>query len=210
MKMASHKFGKEIRLMGEMLITAEKVGAGKDFFSFLAHNENLFWKVLELSRVKPIFNVTVDYTNSAQATVDVYSRSGSLGSKHKGTTDLDKFTIDVAQGLIQKKLLFEVEMTLFWFNQRVNSDQVIEEMEKEDCRPAAVVELHAFERDFPNIQKKIPIVGLGTVVKPDDCPAYVPYLDYVGDRHERIFRFIHRAPQWDTFVRFAAVPEEIV
>ncbi len=40
-------FGKEVRLMGEVTITGEKVGADKDFWSLLAHDEALFAQVVQ-------------------------------------------------------------------------------------------------------------------------------------------------------------------
>lgn len=41
-------FFKAVRFMGELTITAEKVGAGKEFFAFLTHDEKWFGRVARL------------------------------------------------------------------------------------------------------------------------------------------------------------------
>jgi hypothetical protein len=53
----SSEFGKEVTLMGEVIITGRKVGADKSFWAALAHNEGLFTKVVTFvaSEMKPVF-----------------------------------------------------------------------------------------------------------------------------------------------------------
>ena len=196
--------------MGEMFITAEKVGAGRDFFVALAHDEKLFWNVLEASGVRPVFNVKVYYNvdNDAQVRERIYYKSGQPGGK---ITDISKITTSVTDRLVKKRLQLEVEMALFWFDRKIYSDQVIEEMKTEKWRPAATVELDAFQRQFPDIQKRIPVVGLGTIIKPDDSSGLVPFLDWSDDPEvNRIFKLTHQTPKWDAFIRFLAVREEAV
>ena len=211
--MASHKregrFGTEVRLIGEMLTTAEKVGAGRDFFASLAHDERLFWRILELSPARPVFSVWVNYELATSVIVNLYSKIMPWlpGPKKDGAVELNDFTTDITDELTKKASRFEVAITLFWFDNKISSEKVIEIMKEEVYRPATAVELSILMKAFPGAQKKIPIVGLGTVINPDGASAHVPYLDYTDDGPEMIFNLIDKETEWDPFIRFAAVRE---
>lgn len=55
----SEEFGKDFGLVHEAIVTGRKVGAGKDFWSKLAHDEALFQRVVELVDPLPTVTLTV-------------------------------------------------------------------------------------------------------------------------------------------------------
>ena len=57
----------------------------------------------------------------------------------------------------------EVETALFHFNQSVSSEDAIERMKKDGCRPATMKELLSFGAQYPEIQREFLIVALGSV-----------------------------------------------
>lgn len=70
----------------------------------------------------------------------------------------------------------EVEFKMFHFNRYITSDQVIQEMDEEEYRPAELPELLAYAKSNPDEQRKYPIVGLGSVWRNFRGSRYVPCL----------------------------------
>jgi hypothetical protein len=59
----------------------------------------------------------------------------------------------------------ELEPKLFYFGRDMSSDNVIAEMDKEGFRPCTIEELLAIGEQHPELQRKFPLVALGSVAK---------------------------------------------
>lgn len=99
----------------------------------------------------------------------------------------------------------EVEMKLFHFNRNISSDNAIQEMDKEGYRPAELPELLAYAKVNPDVQRKYPIVGLGSVWQAWDGDRDVPCLWFDGI--ERCLGLYWFEYGWYENDRFLAVRE---
>lgn len=59
----------------------------------------------------------------------------------------------------------ELEPKLFYFGRDMSSDNVIAEMDKEGFRPCTIEELLAIGEQHPELQRKFPLVALGSVAE---------------------------------------------
>jgi hypothetical protein len=104
---------------------------------------------------------------------------------------------------IREKVRSEFSVVLFHFNRPVGSEDVIAEMNKDGYRPAAIEELLALGESQPNLQKKFPIVALGTIWEDADGCRHVVFLwGSSGERNLDIHGF---GSGWRDHYRFAAV-----
>lgn len=71
----------------------------------------------------------------------------------------------------------QLDLTLFEFVDRVSSEQVASELEILGYQPATLVELLAFGKEYPEVQKEVSIVALGSVHTFPDSDNYVPVLE---------------------------------
>ena len=189
---ASEQFGKDLGLMHEVIVTGRKVGAGRDFWAALAHNEEMFKKVVDLVNPRPSFKVLVDYTKPLKEMI--------VAGKYdwvNGDITQERFPI---KGTGQK----EVEVTLFHFNKTITSDQVISEMDKAGYRPARLEELLALGVSQPELQKQFPVVAVGSVWRRNPGGhRNVPYLHWFSA--ERCLGLYWFEGGWGGHWRFAAV-----
>jgi len=94
------------------------------------------------------------------------------------------------------------EIYLIDFDQVVNTNEVIEAIDKLIFRPAELPELAALGHEFPELQKRGCIIALGSVWHaPKGC--MVPGLGCKGDK--RIFAPFHFEREWTKGFCFAAV-----
>ena len=97
----------------------------------------------------------------------------------------------------------EVEVTLFHFNRSMSSEPVLEELDQAGFRPAKIEELVALGVKERDLQKKFPIVALGSVWRGSDGRRYVPDLDWSG--RGRSLGLLWLGDEWVGSCRFAAV-----
>lgn len=96
----------------------------------------------------------------------------------------------------------ELEPKLFYFGRDMSSDNVIAEMDKEGFRPCTIEELLAIGEQHPELQRKFPLVALGSVAEIGGC-RYVAYLRRRGS--ERELDLLWFGNDWGDICRFPAV-----
>lgn len=96
----------------------------------------------------------------------------------------------------------ELEPKLFYFGREMSSDDVIAEMDKEGFRPCTIEELLAIGEQHPELQRKFPLVALGSVseINGDRDVAYLH-----SDGSGRYPNLVWFDGGWDDFDRFPAV-----
>lgn len=98
--------------------------------------------------------LNVDYTKTVEQTI----ADGKYGWVNK---DITVKNFPTSPEMIGKKV--EVFAKLFHFNNRISSDYAISEMDKAGYRPATLMELLTLGILFPELQRRFPIVALGSV-----------------------------------------------
>ena len=105
----------------------------------------------------------------------------------------------------------ELEFDLFHPNRSILSENAITEMEKSDdperpWMPAEIAHLLVFGEAFPDLQRKFPIIALGSVAKVDGARR-VPCLRKVGSgRRLDLYWF---ASGWPGYYRFLRVRRKV-
>jgi hypothetical protein len=111
----------------------------------------------------------------------------------------------------------EVAIELVHFGRSMESDEVLEELDKQGLRPATLAELLAFGAKYPEKQREFPIVALGSVWRyrsgarsvaclcsdTDDGSRDVAYL--CGGTDGRYLNLNWLESRWTAHYRFAAV-----
>ncbi len=175
------EFGKEVGLVHEVVVTGRKVGADRAFWSTLAHDEELFRKVVGLVKARPAFRILVDYSLPLEDMI----RAGNYD--WVGSSIIQNFPSNCDWGV------HGVTAELFHFDRTMNSDEAIAEMEEQGYRPATIVELLAFGAEHPELQREFPIFALGSVSPSHPGPRCVPYLSSASSkRHLGLARFDDR------------------
>ncbi len=104
---------------------------------------------------------------------------------------------------INKRQNGYVEMKVFYFNQVMESDEVIKEMEEQGYCPAELPEGLAYAKANPDEQRKYPIVILGSVWQRWLGDRLVPCLrGWDGERRLGLDWF---GDEWYSYYRFLAV-----
>lgn len=165
---SSKPFGKEIGLLHEVLLTAEKVGAGRNFWKILAHDEKMFKRVVELVNARPTFDIIVDYDQAFQKMIEV-------GNYDYVNNYIKAEHFPVEGSSKQKKII-----TLLRLDKTMTSDEVKAEMEKQGFCPAKIEDLLVLGEIQPELQKQFPIVALGSVWQDPDDDRYAPCLGWGG------------------------------
>ncbi len=96
---------------------------------------------------------------------------------------------------------YRVQYELFHFDMVMPSQLVVEKMTQKGCRPATLIELLEFGRSKPEIQKKFPVIALGSAIKKGDGECRVPFCDNCGSR----ITLASYGAQWNKACRFLAV-----
>ncbi|MDP3901700.1 MAG: hypothetical protein Q8Q37_01845 [bacterium] len=147
--------------------------------------------------VSQIFSVIVDYSSTLCAMIEAGSYNWvSLDINDKNFPS-PKITSDLPQATINLELIR--------FNKRMSSEQVMDELKKQNLRPATLPELLAFGAKFPEKQRKYPLVALGSVWQNLYGRRRVPIL--YGDDDERALDLDDWDGDWDGRYRFLAVRE---
>ena len=93
-------------------------------------------------------------------------------------------------------------LELVHFNKALTSEEVLKELDKRGLRPAELHELLAFGEKYPDIQRQLPVIALGSVWQYWDGDRYVPYLRDGGERDLDLYWIDYG---WGEDCRFAAV-----
>jgi len=113
----------------------------------------------------------VDYTK----TVDQAIADGEYGWKN---SDITAKHFPISPEMIGTKV--EISGKLFHFNRGMSSEDVIKEMDKDGYRPAVLMEALALAAAYPELQRKFPIIALGSVRHGSDGFRWVPCLRVDG------------------------------
>ena len=99
----------------------------------------------------------------------------------------------------------DVEITLVYRNKVEWSKELLEEfVESEKYRNIRTEEILALGAQYPELQREIPIIALGTVVQIDgECYQSVLALD--GHVDERVLSLVYFGGAWSRLCRFAFV-----
>ncbi|OGY67023.1 MAG: hypothetical protein A3B16_02790 [Candidatus Zambryskibacteria bacterium RIFCSPLOWO2_01_FULL_45_43] len=98
-----------------------------------------------------------------------------------------------------------LNLELVHFNQVLTSEEVIAELKKRGLRPAELHELLSFGVQYPEEQRRHPIVALASVCQSWSGCRFVPYL-WVVDNERRLY-FDYFDDRWYENYRFLAVCE---
>ena len=138
-----------------------------------------------------VFKVTVNYDLSVEFLVanGKYSWvNNDITSKNFPTTRKGEVTLS---------------LELVHLNQVLTSEEVLKELDKRGLRPAELHELLSFGAQYPEEQRKYPIVALGSVWQHWHDYRYVPYLRWLGGGRVLSLGWIGR--RWGEGCRFVAV-----
>ena len=89
-------------------------------------------------------------------------------------SDINAKNFPISLEMIGTKV--EISSKLYHFNRGMGSEDVIKEMDKENCRPAVLMEALALAAAHPELQKQFPIIALGSVWCDSSGSRQVPYL----------------------------------
>lgn len=145
-----------------------------------------------ISYIVAIFTVTVDETMSVEDAM----KAGKFGWSNNNITSANFPKITGGQKWDDK------EVTIFHFNKTMTSEAVIAEMDKAGYKPATIWDLLSLGASQPDLQRKFPIVALGSVCKLDGCRR-VPCL--YGRSSERFLNLDCFGFGWSDYYRFVAV-----
>lgn len=119
---------------------------------------------------------------------------GGYGWRHGDLTeDLFPITGDRAGDL---------RLKLFHFNRSLSSEEAIRLIEEDGFEPAKTGDVLVFGENFPDVQRRHPVIGLGSVADVDLKPS-VPALWFDGDR--RTLDLIWYDGDWHRNYRFLGV-----
>jgi hypothetical protein len=100
----------------------------------------------------------------------------------------------------------QLEIILVRFDARMTSENVLSELEKEGLRPAELPEFLAFGAEYPEIQRKFSVIGLGSECRDERGYRSVPCL---YEASEGRYLDLHWWDDgWYSYSRFAAVSKE--
>lgn len=142
------------------------------------------------SLVETVFKVAVDYSRTLQEMVNAGNYdwvNGDVTQEHFPVSD---------QGTCD-------EVSIFHFNKVMTSEDAGSEMDKRGFRPAKIEELLALGEKHPELQKKFPIIALGSIWLGPDGSRSVACLGFDGSRRGLSLRWFDFS--WDRDCRFVAV-----
>jgi hypothetical protein len=96
----------------------------------------------------------------------------------------------------------EVRQKLFHFNRSISSEEAIRLIGEDGFEPAKIGDILVFGEHFPEVQRRHPVIGLGSVADVDLKPS-VPALWFDGDR--RTLDLIWYDGDWHRNYRFLGV-----
>jgi hypothetical protein len=144
-------------------------------------------------QTQTIINVEVDYSQSLTTMI----ADGHYDEVHRDITPRN-FRI-FSRGFRQ------IELTLLQFKHPVAPLKAVMLMKRQNCRPATVEELLALGSQHPDLQRRIPIVGLGSA-RVVENRRYVLCLGGSESSRSLGLAVIYR--RWSIYYRFAFVRGE--
>ena len=137
------------------------------------------------------FRISVNYDLKLEAAIE----AGKYDWKNNGIKDKNFPSKRSGSAL--------VDIRLVHFNKDMSSEDVLKELDKMGLRSAELPELLALGAEYPNEQRKYPVVALGSVWQFWGGHRYVAYLNGHDDKRKLdLLFFSHR---WFGLCRFAAV-----
>jgi hypothetical protein len=137
------------------------------------------------------YHITVDYQRSLTEMI----ASGHYDDKHENINEKN-FPV---QGTGRVKQ----EVFLIHFNCAMASGLVPRELDQIGYRPATLVELLAFGQKYPELQRKFPIIAIGSIWRSPEGNPNVPCLDEADG--ERFLALTWNLGEWFPDCRFLAV-----
>ncbi len=99
----------------------------------------------------------------------------------------------------------ETELELIYFDRRLTTAEVLDELDSRGLRPAVVWELLAFGERYPDVQRKFPVAALGSSWTDPSGDCHVPYLYDVSGHRRLNLRWGDPVDRWNDDYRFLAV-----
>lgn len=97
----------------------------------------------------------------------------------------------------------KLSVRLFSFKQRIESKEVIWQLKNKGCRPATLVELIAFELEYPEFCTGVPIIALGSIYRDTFGVKSVP--QFLLDKNGRSLYLDLFEGEWEKGDKFLAV-----
>lgn len=99
----------------------------------------------------------------------------------------------------------DIILELVYFNEVLTSDEALKELDKLGYRPAEIQEILTFGEKYPDIQRYLPVIALGSVWRDLSGNRFIPYL-HRDDDNERFLDLYHfNNDRWHELQPFAAV-----
>jgi hypothetical protein len=143
-------------------------------------------------QTQTIVNVAVDYSRSLTKMIE----DGRYNEVHKDITPRN-FRLS-ATGF------WQIELKLVQFQYPVAPLEAVVLMKKQGYRPATIEEILALGSQHPGLQRRIPIVGLGSA-RVAENRRYVPCLG--GSESARTLTLVVIYRRWSIYYRFAFFKE---
>ncbi len=105
------------------------------------------------------------------------------------------------QGVGQREVVLE----LVHPNKEATTKEVLEQLNSLGMEPAKIEHLLAFGAAYRHVQKKFPVIALGSVWVYDFGHRYCPYLDFHDSRRELNLGWSDDIDHWNDDCRFLAV-----
>jgi hypothetical protein len=184
--MASHgasakeeKFGQDLGLMHEALITGRKVGAGREFWSRLAHDEKFFRKMMDLH----------DADMRAKEALEALIEAGKYDWVH-GEITADHFPPEDDDVTDLERL------EVVHLNKSLTTEQVLSELDHLGFRPAKLRGLLTYGAKNSEERRNYTIVALGSGFVDSDGDREVPCLPEGSDGRKLGLRWNRQDGEW--------------
>lgn len=139
----------------------------------------------------PLYPITVDYGMTLAEMI-------AAGRYDSQNSDINTQNFPITgEGQVDR------ELHLVHPNKVASTEEVLAKLDRLGLRPAKIEELLAFGAKYPNLQKKFPVVTLGSVWQHPSGGRHVAYL--AGWYGERDLDLLWIGSDWDEYFRFAAV-----
>ncbi len=97
----------------------------------------------------------------------------------------------------------QIEVRLVHFDRVISTDDALRELDRMGLRPAELHELLTLGATHPNLQRKFPVIALGSVWQDSHDDRYCAFLDRNGSKRNLNLNWIEN--DWNENCRFAAV-----
>lgn len=142
----------------------------------------------------PVYSVTINYGRSVEA---LLFRDGRYDYVNSEITNSNFPTSAVGS----QNLYVDVMA----FNRRINSEEVVEELDRLGFRPATIHELLTFGAQYPDFQDDYNLVALGSPFQDRGGELRAPYLNRIGSARYFCCSLVKWSGDWTLDWQFAAV-----